>query len=184
MSRYVPSTTKAKRGRLSTAALHSMLAYDKKTGIFVWKVRPECGRAWNTRYAGKVAGYKAAPDEAHYYWNIRIHDYPFCAHILAWKYITGRWPKVLIDHKDNDGLNNRWSNLREANKQQNSVNSGCSKNNKLGLKGVSFSHGRFRATIGINGKQIWLGYHDTPQAAHEAYVAAAKKYHGEFARAA
>jgi hypothetical protein len=35
----------------------------------------------------------------------------------------------------------------------------------------------------MNGVAIHLGYHSTREAAHAAYVAAARKLHGEFARA-
>ena len=40
------------------------------------------------------------------------------AHRLAFLYMKGYIPK-LIDHKDRNGLNNKWNNLREANKSTN-----------------------------------------------------------------
>jgi hypothetical protein len=87
--------------------------------------------------------------------------------------MTGKWPKE-IDHIDGDPLNNKWSNLREATRSQNNAN-------KVGiaggLKGASFhkASGLWRADI-----KKGLGYFHTAQEAHEAYVVAAKKLHGEF----
>jgi hypothetical protein len=43
--------------------------------------------------------------------------------------------------------------------------------------------GQWRAQIGKNGKNVHLGVFPTRQAAHAAYVAAARKHYGEFARA-
>ncbi|MCA8339501.1 AP2 domain-containing protein [Burkholderia multivorans] len=42
---------------------------------------------------------------------------------------------------------------------------------------------RWVARIQHGGKQHYLGMFDTPELAHAAYVAAAKRLHGEFANA-
>jgi hypothetical protein len=91
-----------------------------------------------------------------------------------------------IDHIDGDGLNNRKSNLRLATRSENARNRRINKNSTSGLKGASWveSRKRWRAEIRADGKQIHLGYFNTPEAAHAAYVAASEKMHGEFARAA
>lgn len=169
---------------LDHAALLAMLHYDPETGIFIWRTREDARPQWNARYAGKVAGYARTATGGRQYWSVRIYDWPFHAHRLAYFYMTGLWPLAEIDHIDNDGLNNRWANLRDATKSQNGANRGASRNNKAGLKGVSFCRkaGRYRATIRLNGKQKWLGYFDTAAAAHEAYKAAAIEKSGEFAR--
>jgi hypothetical protein len=43
---------------------------------------------------------------------------------------------------------------------------------------------KYQASIQINGKHIHLGYYFILEDAYNAYCAAAKKYHGEFARLA
>ena len=56
--------------------------------------------------------------------------------------------------------------------------------NKSGFKGI-YWHERdkvWRAKIGVNRKQIWLGDFKSPEVAYAAYCAAAIKYHGEFAK--
>jgi HNH endonuclease len=91
-------------------------------------------------------------------------------------------PHELVDHKDGDGLNNTRKNLRLATPSQNMANGKVRKNNKLGVKGVVRIGRKFQATISISNKKKYLGTFDTAQKAHAAYVEAAIKYHGEFAR--
>jgi hypothetical protein len=56
-------------------------------------------------------------------------------------------------------------------------------NHSVGLKGVSHCKytNRFKASIRVNDRYIWLGRFDTAHAAHLAYLAAAKFYFGKFA---
>ncbi len=95
-----------------------------------------------------------------------------------------RGDKRVVDHINGDPTDNRRSNLRICTVSQNLMNRGANSNSKSGFKGVSpcHSNGRWRATINIAGsKQKHLGYFDTPEEAHAAYVEAAKQFHGEFA---
>lgn len=169
---------------LTADALRAMIHYDPDTGVFTWKARPDARKAWNTRYAGKSAGYDWQIGNTAYR-SIRIFDWPFLGHRLAWLYMTGEWPESMVDHADTNGLNNRWSNLRPATKSQNSANSRKPVTNKTGFKGVSVAKksGKYRATITVNGRHKDLGIHSTPEAAHDAYCDAAAAYSGEYARA-
>jgi len=168
--------------KLTQSELKSLLSYSPTSGEFVWLHRPNAPRHWNSRYAGKIAGFDW-PIGNIIYRSIRIHDYPFLGHRLAWLYMTGEWP-LAIDHKDGNGLNNSWTNLRIATKAQNAANTGAQKNNKTGFKGVSPHKGRYRATISIAGKQQCLGYFSTAEEAHKAYCTAAKERDGDFLRTA
>ncbi len=105
------------------------------------------------------------------------------AHRFAWFLVTGSWPTEL-DHKNTLKNDNRWDNLREATRTENCANAKTSKNNELGVKGVHLrkTSGRYRARVCRNGKSISLGDFNTPEEAHAAYAAAAKKHFGEFAR--
>lgn len=95
-------------------------------------------------------------------------------------------PPEVIDHIDNNPLNNRRDNLRQATPTQNKWNSGTLQRFKEKgiLKGAHY-HKRDRcwtSSICVNGKFIHLGTFETMEQAHEAYCEAAKRYFGEFSR--
>jgi hypothetical protein len=90
---------------------------------------------------------------------------------------------VEVDHRDGNGFNNRRSNLRLATRAQNAHNRKAAAHNSSGYKGVTRSRlGKWQAQIKANGKYQWLGDYETPEAASQAYIEAAKRLHGEFAR--
>ncbi len=94
-------------------------------------------------------------------------------------------PDLLVDHKNTNSLDNRRSNLRFATHFQNSCNSRRDKSKTYSrYRGVSFSKRKQKwfAEIRNHGRKIWLGYFTDETKATRAYDAAAKKYHGEFAR--
>ena len=89
---------------------------------------------------------------------------------------------ILVDHINQNGLDCRRSNLRLANKTQNSVNSKIRIDNSTGYKGVSYDEKRrsFYACIYISGKTKSLGRYKTAGEASEAYEAKAKELFGDF----
>lgn len=142
--------------------------YDPLTGVVRWKKGPHAGREAGHFHAAR--GYRTlwADGEA------------FLAHRLIWLIVFGEWPALSIDHINGVKTDNRLRNLRLAGYRLNAENKHCAQaNNKLGLFGVYLckSTNRFRARIRVNGKEISLGRHDTPDLAHAAYVAAKRKYH-------
>ena len=156
--------------------LRMAISYDKETGVFRWLVSR--GRAGK----GTVAGCEAVLSGKKYR-LIGIFGQMLLAHRLAWFYMTGEWPKE-IDHRDGDGLNNAWRNLREATRTQNNANTGVRKDNTSGFKGVYEQlPGRYRAQIQVNDKRIYLGIFDSQDDARDAYWRAAEHYFGEFAKA-
>ena len=158
------------RPRLTRARLRELLHYDKETGEFRW-----WKRVGNEMRPGSVAGYV----------QIYVQGRGYSAHQLAWLYMTGRWGRPMIDHRDGNSTNNRWRNLRRATASQNSANRRRPRHNTSGYKGVRLSRRsgrRWRAAIWKNRRKIHLGTFPTPQAAHAAYAAAARKLFGKFAR--
>lgn len=150
------------------------LAYDPTTGVISWKDRPSPQAKVR---AGDVAG------NLHHdgYRCIKFRGRLYLAHRIAWFLSTGSWPESAIDHINGDRSDNRAVNIRLATQAQNGRNKRA-----LGRhgKGVTLERrtGRYVGRIYVDGRQIGLGTFDTPEAAHEAYRAAAVKYHGEFAR--
>lgn len=87
-----------------------------------------------------------------------------------------------IDHIDGNGINNQKSKLRICEHKENSRNRKTQKTyNTPGYKGVSFHNNKWRARIGVNGKEILLGQFNNIEDAVSAYDLAAKQYFGEFA---
>ncbi len=95
---------------------------------------------------------------------------------------------MFTDHKNLNKLDNRRSNLRIANENQNHMNCGLRSNNKSGYKGVWWffdkrsNWGKWAVAIKFYKKSIHLGYFKTAKEGALAYNEAAVKYFGEFAR--
>ena len=91
-------------------------------------------------------------------------------------------PKIQVDHRDSDGLNNQRENLRLATHVQNQGNARKRANASSKFKGVHWRK-RFKkwiAQIQIDGKRKHLGYFFSEIEAALAYDAAAREYFGEF----
>lgn len=158
--------------------LRSVLDYDPESGIFRWKHCPAASRAWNGKFAGRVAG---SPDRKGYT-LIMVRNKRMFAHRLAWLWVYGEMPPDQIDHRDRVKSNNAISNLRLATGLENARNKGKPLKKSTFPKGVEFfpNTGRWRARLWVGGKGRHLGYFDSADEAEEAYLAAAKEQHGEF----
>ncbi|GAB4486607.1 MAG: hypothetical protein OHK0019_00560 [Saprospiraceae bacterium] len=89
-------------------------------------------------------------------------------------------PKLDVDHKNGNGLDNRRENLRVCTRSFNNANSKTPKDNKSGHKGVCWDKERKRWAVRIGRKHIGR-YKDLRDAAL-AYNKAAIEIYGEFAR--
>lgn len=155
--------------------LHSRYHYNPETGV-VTRKKQTSSRA--------LAGSHVGTLRSDGYLKVSIDGVGYLLHRLIWFYVHGRWPTNLIDHINLDRKDNRLSNLREANRSENYCNSGCRSHSTTGLKGVSPNGKRWMAKISFNHVVTYLGTYDTPEEAHQAYVAASSKHHGEFGRVA
>lgn len=164
---------------ISQDYLKSILDYDPISGIFIWK------KSHGARQLGDIAGCNANHGGKTNYIIIGIDEELYRAHRLAFLYMTGNIPR-LVDHKDRNGTNNKWENIRSADKSSNLVNSEKRSDNTSGYKGVSFRSDpnrdkRWRACISKDGKQIVIGTFHTKEEAAKAYDSEVVKYFGEFA---
>lgn len=159
----------------SAAVLRAMFRYDRVRGRLFWRWRADRSTRWNARLAGKEAGYVLKGVRLVGIGGNRLAG----AHRIIWKMMHDEEPET-VDHKDGDPLNNRLANLRNATRAQNNRNRG--RKRRGGYRGVSPAGSRWRAQICVNGRLRHLGCFREPEAAYAAYVEAARKYFGEFAR--
>lgn len=140
--------------RLTQSRLKELLAYSPETGVFVRR------KGRGGKRAGSAVGCVVSICGRKYR-TISIDGWNYSAHRLAFLYMTGEWPEQAVDHKDGDGLNNIFTNLRAVTQQENLKNKRLSKNNTLGIPGVYWmeSRNRYRCEIGINGRGKRLGNH-------------------------
>ncbi len=87
----------------------------------------------------------------------------------------------IVDHRDEDGLNNQKSNLRLCTLSQNNANRSAYKG-RSGAKGVYKSYNKYYAKITKDHKQIYLGSFNTVEEAGKAYNDKALELFGEFAK--
>jgi len=158
---------------ISHERLLELVEYNPLTGLMTWK-KPTTNRVKAGSRAGSVSGTG--------YWQIGLDGKVYLFHRVAWFYVTAAWPEKWIDHKNGDFTDNRFENLRASSISQNAGNTKMHADNSVGLKGVYRKRNKFAARIRC-GAAYNLGVFDTPEEAHAAYVDAAKKYFGDFARA-
>lgn len=153
--------------------LKAQLHYDPLTGIFTNLIQ----RSKRSKI-GSVAGSK----EKTGYIRIILNYKPYRAHRLAWLYMTGEFPKNMIDHRNENKSDNRFENLREAAMSENKFNQRAQSNNKSGCKGVSMHSqtGKWRARGNLNGVEIHLGIFSEKEEAISAYQNFAKQNHLAF----
>lgn len=145
---------------LTAERLRAVCEYDPATGIINRK--------------GASAPRVATGD----YLRLWIDGHIYLAHRLIWLYMHGVWPAAKIDHINGDRTDNRAVNLRDVSNAVNMQNrKRPQKNNKTGFLGVSVAHGRFMASIRVDGKRKTVPRCDSAEEAHAAYVAAKRLLH-------
>jgi len=134
---------------LTQERLKERLSYDKKTGVFRWRVSTGSISAGGLAGCINGAGYNI----------IQIDGVLYRANRLAFLYVEGYFPENGVDHIDRDTVNNRWDNLREVSHQCNLRNAKLSKSNTSGVKGVYYHNARKKhvACIRVSRKLIYLG---------------------------
>ena len=171
---------------LDQTTLHSLVHYDRESGIFTWRERKGTSKEikrWNTRQAGKEVGKNFTRKgylRIDFLLNGKQHRHE--AHRLAWLYMYGEFPKLEIDHINRIKTDNRIVNFRLATRSQNAHNMAAHKRNKLGLKGIYWDKNRekFAVEITIRGKRRRLGRFENIEDAKAAYAAASVEYAKEF----
>lgn len=170
--------------QLSIEFLNECFECDGETGILRWKNRPRHHfnsdrghRCFNTKFAGKTTG-SLRPDG---YLDVFLSGKLYLAHRIVFAMMNGFWPET-IDHINGAKSDNRPANLRACSAIDNMANQGARRR----LKGAYWHvrTGKWQSSICRNYKQIFLGFFNTEEEAHQAYCIASIKLAGDFSKVA
>jgi hypothetical protein len=178
---------------LTQMRVRSRYDYDPVSGDLTYRVTVS-GNA----KAGMRAGCNHYQDAAHTIPNRRVVSidgttYAETQIIWLWQ-IAGLFPdNIDVHHRYVNLFNNAWGNLRLATGSDNSANqrkikaiNGVATTSTL--KGVTRQRGcstnPWLAQVYHPGRRYYLGLYPSEQAAHNAYMAAARQLQGQFAQAA
>ena len=157
-----------KKATPSLERLQELFQYDPETGSLIRKAK-----VCNAVKIGDVAGYKKSDGHATY-WIAKVDGKAYPVHALVWKMAYGEDPAegLDIDHGTGGSLDNRLENLQLLTHRQNTSKEKTRKS-KLPA-GVVYNNraGRYQAQAYLDGKYKYLGLHDTPEQAHQAYLEA------------
>jgi hypothetical protein len=159
--------------RISHERLLELLDYNSDSGIFTRRITA----------GGQVIGDRVGAITTKGYLYTSVDTRKYMCHVLAWFYHYKAWPTNQIDHIDRVKTHNWISNLQDVTQNVNQHNRIIPrKDNKSGFIGVSFypKLNKFAAKIRVNKMGIHLGYHNTPEEAHQAYLNAKAIYHPSF----
>jgi len=128
--------------------LKELVQYIPLTGDFYWK-KSKGSRKKNT---------KAGCLHHDGYIKIRIDGKLYRAHRLAWYYIHAEWPTE-IDHINRVRNDNRYTNLRQVSRKENTRNSSIRVDNTTGTTGVYWSKqkNKWIAKLNVDGTDKYLG---------------------------
>jgi hypothetical protein len=133
--------------------------------------------------SGKPAGQLKGDHDGRFYWTVTLNYRAYRAHRIVWALTHGRDPGLMfIDHRNGDTTDNRPRNLRVCSNAENLRNRDKNKNNKSGVKGVSWDaqHKGWRAQIQHHGKKLNLGNYATISEAASVYQGKARELFGKF----
>ena len=139
---------------------------------------PSCLR-WKIKRKGvekdSVAGGCGGRD----YYAVSILNRKYSVHVIVYEMFNGiLQANSVVDHIDQNKMNNRISNLRATTKQGNGVNSKL-RQNKSGFRGVYKYRNRWCACISPNGIKVHIGVYDTPEEAAREYDRKARELFGD-----
>ena len=158
-----------------------MISYERTKELFdylsdgelVWKVNVCNVKSGSLVGSSRKDGYKMTSVDCKKY----------LVHRLIFLWHKGYMPEY-IDHIDGDTRNNKIENLRECTLSQNQQNRRLGRDNKTGVKGVSWhkKNQKWRASIRLNKEQIHLGLFEDFDQAVRVIEQARMSMHREFSK--
>lgn len=131
------------------ATLLNTLHYEPTTGHFTWLIKPSKNIHRGAR-AGRV-------DKSTGYRYITIQGKRYAEHRLAWFYVHGDMPKLLIDHINHDRSDNRLDNLRQVTVSENARNRAKNTNSRTQEVGIWYNKRthKYIAQIRLHGRKVF-----------------------------
>lgn len=139
--------------------LRELFDYNPNTGILL------------NRRLSKPAGWTLkGGNSTKAHWCVKVGDYVYTQQRIIWMWVYGEDPgDMLVDHIDQNSLNNKLENLRLATRRQNRENSKLNKNNSSGYRGVYKMGKKWQAKVRAGkGRTRSIGIFETPEEAAEA----------------
>lgn len=155
--------------------IKEIVTYEPTTGELTWRTdRPRAHfkqQRGYTRYLKHQAGQPVKGTVNHYgYLVFGVGNLVVPFHAVAFVLMTGDFPKGVVDHWDQNKLNNAWDNLRDVTQKINTRNQKMNSRNKSGFAGVyqcsRSEKWTAQATIDRHTKN--LGTFTTPEEAYQA----------------
>jgi hypothetical protein len=154
--------------KLTTEVIQELMDYDPETGGFTWRAldwwwfetERSC-KLWNTKFAGKPAGY--VNTDAHGYPRLKIKLLGKLRSASRLAFLAmGESPPARVGRANRDSLDDRWSNLAPCNDAENSKNRSKYRNNTSGVCGVYWNKpaGKWLAKVQLGGRKHHLGMFD------------------------
>lgn len=152
-----------------------LFSYDPETGVLSRIARQTRSREFVALDEPEPTGHLKDG-----YLRVSFYGRSIYVHRLAWFMSHGEWPNGEIDHVNGDRSDNRLSNLRVADRTENSQNMRSAKsNNPHGVLGLNWHKGagKWMAQITVDKQQKYLGLFKSADDARSAYLTAKRELH-------
>jgi hypothetical protein len=139
---------------------------------------------WEKTTAKQVkVGEEAKSIDSRGYKIVRFKGRLYQTHRVIWFLVNKEQPPKVLDHINNDRLDNHIENLREVTYSQNSHNAKIRTDNKSGVKGVHWNkkNNNWVVQVRANNKNQHIGSFTNLTEAEHAVKNARKTLHGEYA---
>ena len=162
----------------SQADLRRIFEVDAQRGLLFWKKAP----MFKAQLLGCESGCLKTKQSGYQYVAVKVNQRIYKRGRIIFMMVHGFDPNPLLDHIDGNSLNDAIYNLRPATHQQNAHNQGA-KPRKVDLPaGVDAYKDQFRSRIFHNKKVMVIGYFNTANEAHIAYLKKARELRGDYTR--
>ena len=155
----------AKQSDPTIQYVRQRIELDPITGRLYWRYSPCLPQRWNSRWAGKPA----LSSFSQGYLSGSLLNRKTYAHRVVFALYYGRWPVGEVDHIDGNRANNHPSNLREATKRQNQLNSRSRDGSTSRYRCVYRQNGKWRVQANVDGRKVHVGVFDDESEAAAAF---------------